>query len=149
MYKHKWSLITMFRCDEQASPIFEGVAEIWINSQPCKGMNLTTWHMWARRAPRVAIAHDMIKESGWVLPHFSVIFHAYASMDTSWVAWTLSHCTPTKRGKVSSNSATHEATKFVGPQKISYVPVHNQSLFIPTQPTRALIDTSGTTTVEL
>jgi hypothetical protein len=33
-------------------------------------------------------------------------------------------------GGVSSNSVTVEATKFVGPQEIPYVPVHNQSLFI-------------------
>jgi hypothetical protein len=31
------------------SPIFEGVAEIQINSQPCKGINLTTRHTQAQR----------------------------------------------------------------------------------------------------
>jgi hypothetical protein len=81
----------------------------------------------------VATIHNVIKESGRVLPHPSVVFHAYASADTLWVARTLSHCTPVKQGKVSSNSVTHEATNFLGPQKISYVPVHNQSLFIQTQ----------------
>jgi hypothetical protein len=65
----------------------------------------------------VATVHDVIKESGQVLPHPSVIFHTYASVDKPWVARTLSHCTPMKRGKVSSNSVTHEATKFVGLQK--------------------------------
>jgi hypothetical protein len=34
-----------------------------------------------------------------------------------WVARTLSHYTSMKRGKVSSNSTTVEATKFVGPHK--------------------------------
>jgi hypothetical protein len=33
------------------SPIFEGVVEIIINSQPCKGINMTTRHTWARRTP--------------------------------------------------------------------------------------------------
>jgi hypothetical protein len=68
------------------SPIFEGVTEIQINSQPCKGINLTTRHTLARRAPRVATIHDAIKESGRVLPRPSAIFHAYASVDTPWVA---------------------------------------------------------------
>jgi hypothetical protein len=63
-------------------------------------------------APRVASIHDVTKKSGRVLPHPSVVFHAYDSTDTPWVARTLSHCTPVKRGKVSSNSLTHEATQF-------------------------------------
>jgi hypothetical protein len=33
------------------SPMSEGVAEIQINSQPCKVINLTTRHMQAQRAP--------------------------------------------------------------------------------------------------
>jgi hypothetical protein len=53
----------MFRCGEQGSPIFEGVTEIRINSQPCKGINLTTWHTEARRAPRVATVHDLVPSS--------------------------------------------------------------------------------------
>jgi hypothetical protein len=32
--------------------------EIQINSQPCKGNNLTTRNMWATEAPRVATVHD-------------------------------------------------------------------------------------------
>jgi hypothetical protein len=79
--------------------------EIQINSH--KPDNTT--HV-GQGAPRVTIIHDAVKESGWVLPHPSAIFHVYASMDTPWVARTLSHCTSVKRGKVSSNSATHEAT---------------------------------------
>jgi hypothetical protein len=60
----------------------------------------------------VATVHNMIKKSVWVLPHPSVIFHAYSSADTSWVARTLSHCTPVKRGKVSSNLSTYKAIQF-------------------------------------
>jgi hypothetical protein len=94
------------------SPISEGVAEIRINSQPCKGINLTTRHTQDQRAPRVAAIHDVTKKLGRVLPHPSVVFHTYASVDTLWVARTLSHYTSVKRGKVSSNSSTHEATHF-------------------------------------
>jgi hypothetical protein len=94
------------------SPMSKGVTGIWINSQPCKGINLTIRHTQARRAPWVATVHDMVKKLGQVLPRPGTVFHAYASADTPWVAWTLSHCTPMMRGKVSSNSLTHEATQF-------------------------------------
>jgi hypothetical protein len=76
-----------FGAANKPSLISEGVTEIWVNSQPCKGMNLTTWHTQARRAPRVATVHDAVKESARVLPHPSVVFHVYASVDTPWVAW--------------------------------------------------------------
>jgi hypothetical protein len=86
------------------------IAEIRINSEPYKGINPTTRHIQARRAPRVAIVHDAIKEPGRVLLHPSAIFHAYTSADTLCVARTLSHCTPVKQGKVLSNSMTHDTT---------------------------------------
>jgi hypothetical protein len=116
--------------------------EIRINSQLCKGTNLTTRHTLARRAPQVATVHDVIKKSGRVLPYPSVVFHAYASADTPWVIRILSHCTPMKRGKVSSNSSTHEATQFgdcICPVSVTTF----KCLFIRTQPTRALIDAGG------
>jgi hypothetical protein len=94
-----------------------GVAEIIINSQPCKGINLTTWYMRAKRAQRVATIHNVIKESDRVLPRSSVMFNVYALVGTPWVAGTLSHCTTVKQGKVSLNSVTLEATKFAGPHK--------------------------------
>jgi hypothetical protein len=56
--------------------------------------------------------HNVTKRLGRVLPLPSAVFHAYTSMDTPWVARTLSHYTSLKRGKVSSNSSTHETTQF-------------------------------------
>jgi hypothetical protein len=94
------------------SPMSEGVAEIRINIQPCKGINLITWHTQARRAPRVATIYDVTKKPGRVLPRPSAVIHAYASVDTPWVAWTRSHCIPVRWGKVSFNSLTHTATQF-------------------------------------
>jgi hypothetical protein len=120
----------------------EGVTEIRINIQPCKGINLTTRHMWATEATRVETVHNAIKESGRVLPRPSGIFHVYASADTPWVAWTLSHCTPMKWVKVSSNPLTHEATKFR--DSICLVCVSTfKCLFIRAQLTRALTNISG------
>jgi hypothetical protein len=49
-----------------------------------QGYKLTTWHTQAWRAPRVATIHDVTKKSGRVLPHPSVVFHAYASTDKPW-----------------------------------------------------------------
>jgi hypothetical protein len=112
------------------SPISEGVMEIRINSQPCKGINLITRHTQVRRAPRVATIHNTVKESGQVLPRPSAIFHAYALTDTPWMARTLSHYTSVKRRKVLSNSVTHKATQFAGPHQILYAPVHNSNLLI-------------------
>jgi hypothetical protein len=75
----------------------------------------------------VAIVYDAIKGSGWIPPHHSAVFHTYASADTPWVLQTLSHYTPVKRDKVSSNSVMHDATQFVGPHEIPYGPVQNSN----------------------
>jgi hypothetical protein len=88
----------------------------------------------------VATVHNAIKELGRVLPCPSAIFHMYASTDTPWVAQTISHCTPVKRGKVSSNLSTHEVTQFgdsICPVCVSTF----KCLFIQTQQICALIDT--------
>jgi hypothetical protein len=94
------------------SPMSEGVAEIWINNQPSKGIDLTTWHTHARRAPRVATVHDAVKEM--IKAHLTLVhvFHAYASADTPWVAHALSHYTPVRYGRIASFSAAHDATQF-------------------------------------
>jgi hypothetical protein len=95
-----------------------------------------------QKAPRVATVHDTIKESGWVLSRPSAVFHVYASTNTSWVTQTLSHCTLVKRGKISSNSSTYEATQFgdsICPVCVSTF----ECLFNRAQPMRALIDTGG------
>jgi hypothetical protein len=116
--------------------------EIQINSEPCKGINLTTRDAWATQATRVATVHDAINESGRVLPRPSATFHAYASANTPWVARTQYHCTPLKRGKVFSNPSTHEATKF----RDSICPICVSTfkfLFIRAQPMQALTDTGG------
>jgi hypothetical protein len=97
----------------------------------------------------VTTVHDTVKESGRVLPHPSVVFHTYASMDTPWVARTLSHCTPVKRGKVSSNSAPHDATQFAGLHESRMCQYTTQSLLIRIQPTQALIDSGGSYALEL
>jgi hypothetical protein len=77
-----------------------------------EGINLTTQHMLARRAPRVAIIHDAVKKT--IRAHLTLvhIFHTYASTDTPWVADALSHCTPVRYVRIAFISATHDATQF-------------------------------------
>jgi hypothetical protein len=97
---------------------------------PCKDNNLTTRHTWARRAPRVATVHNMVKETTRAHLTLVHVFHAFALADTPWVTHALSHFTPVRYGRRASVSATHEATQFVGPHKIQYAPVHNSNLLI-------------------
>jgi hypothetical protein len=123
------------------SSISEGVVEIRINSQPCKGINLTTRHTQAQRAPRVATVHDAVKET--IRGHHTLVhvFHAYASADTPWVAHALSHYTIVRYGRIASVSAAHDATQFG--DSICHICVSTvKCLFIPTQSTRALTNTS-------
>jgi hypothetical protein len=40
------------------------------------------------------------------------VFHAYASVNTLWVAHALSHCTSVRYGRIASVSAAHNATQF-------------------------------------
>ncbi len=120
-------IILRLNTTNKPSPMSEGVAEIRINNQPCKGINLTTQHAQARRAPRVATIQDEVKET--IRAHLTLVhvFHVYASVDTPWVAHAPSHYTSVKRGKVPSNSATVAATKFVGPHKSCMQSAHNPS----------------------
>jgi hypothetical protein len=94
------------------APMSEGVVESRINNQPCKGINLTTRHTQARRAPWVSIVHDVVKEM--IRSHLTLVhvFHTYASGDTPWVAHALSHYTPVRYGRIASVSAAHDATQF-------------------------------------
>jgi hypothetical protein len=104
-------------CNKQVSPMSEGFVATQANFKPCKVNHQTTWHSRVMKTPRAATVHNVIKESGRVLPRPSAVFHMNPSVDNPWVAQTLSLLNIHKRGKVSSNSATHDATKFVGPHK--------------------------------
>jgi hypothetical protein len=81
------------------------------------------------------VIHDVTKKQGWILPCPSAIFHAYALVNTPWVARTLSHCTPVKQGKVSSNSSTHKATQFE--DSICPIYVNTFQMLVHSDPTDA------------
>jgi hypothetical protein len=135
------SIILRLGVANKPSPISEGIVDIRINNQPCKGINMTTRHAQARRAPRVATIHGEVKKT--IRAHLTLvhIFHVYASMDTPWVAHALSHYTSVRYGRIASVSATHDATQFG--DFICLVCISTfKFLFIRTQPTWALINTS-------
>jgi hypothetical protein len=94
------------------SPMSEGVVDIQIYSKSYKGINLTTRHTQARRAPQVATIHGAVKET--FSAHLTIVhvFHAHASSDTQWMAHVLSHCTLVRYGRIAFISATHDATQF-------------------------------------
>jgi hypothetical protein len=136
--------LIILRLDSVNKPslISESVTEIQINNQPCKGINLTTRHTLAQRAPRVATIHNEAKET--IRAHLTIVhvFHAYASADTPWVAHALSHFTSVRYGKIASVSAAHDVTQFgdsICPVCVSTF----KCLFIGTQQTWALINTGG------
>jgi hypothetical protein len=137
-YHHKIMklIILCLGAVNKPSPMFEGVTEIQIDSQPCKGINLTTRHVQARRAPRVATIHDEVKEM--IRAHLTLVhlFHAYASADAPWVAHALSHYTSVRYGRIASASAAHDAAQFgdaICPVCVSTF----KCLFIQTQLTQA------------
>jgi hypothetical protein len=101
--------------------------------KPYKGNNLITRHTWPGRAPRVATVHNAVKEM--IKAHLTLvhIFHVYASVDTPWVAHALSNFTSVRYYRIAFVSAAHEATQFVGAQKILYALVHNSNLLTGTR----------------
>jgi hypothetical protein len=78
----------------------------------------------------VATVHNAVKET--IKAHLTIVhvFHAYAKVDTPWVAHALSHFTPVRYGRIAFVSLVHEATQFARPHKIPYAPVHNSNLLI-------------------
>jgi hypothetical protein len=60
----------------------------------------------------VATIHDVAKDTIRAHLTLMLVFHAYASVETPWVAHALSRCTPIMYGRIASVSATHNATQF-------------------------------------
>jgi hypothetical protein len=75
-------IILRLNTANKPSPMSEGVTEIRIDSQPCKGINLTKWHTQAQKAPRVATIHDEVKETIRVHLTLVHVFHVYTSAHT-------------------------------------------------------------------
>jgi hypothetical protein len=101
--------------NKQVSPISKGFVETWVNSHPCKGNNLTRWHMWTTKGTRVATFTTTIKELGRVTPFPSVRFPRDTPHKTIRV-WPLHYpgMHHYRGGEGSSNSVTIKAIMFEG-----------------------------------
>jgi hypothetical protein len=115
-------------CNGQVLSISEGIAETRAN------LNLARVITWQHDTTGPWRHHEWqqfmmtIKESSQAHLTLVHVFHVYASADTPWTAHALSRVSPVRYGRVSSNLATVEASKFVGPHKIPYALVHNSNL---------------------
>jgi hypothetical protein len=89
-HDYKTSDVLHLHVANKPSSIFDDVMEIRINSQPCKANSLTTRHTRATKANKWLPFTMTIKESGWVLPCPSDVFHVKTSRGSPWVARTLS-----------------------------------------------------------
>jgi hypothetical protein len=60
----------------------------------------------------VTTMHDEVKET--IRAHLTLVhvFHAYASMDTPWVAHVLSHFTSVRYDRIAFISVAHDVTQF-------------------------------------
>jgi hypothetical protein len=124
------------------SPISEGVTKIWINSQPCKGINLTTWHTQAGGH------HEWQQFTTWPKSQAGS-YLALVSSSSCMPRWThrgwperypIIHLWSEVRYR-----PTHRYTKLLslGIPYVLYALVQFNCLFIRAQPTWALIDTGG------
>jgi hypothetical protein len=85
--------------------------------------------------PRVATIHDEVKEMIRVDLSLVHVFHAYASVDTPWVAHALSHYIPIRYGRIAFVSVAHDATQFG--DSICPVCISTFQMLIHSNPTNA------------
>jgi hypothetical protein len=124
------------------SPMSEGVVKIWINSQHCKGINLTTRHMQAQGH------HEWQPFTTWP-KSWPGSYLALVPSSTRMPCWThrgwLEHYPIVHPWSEVRYHPTHRHTKLLslGIPYVPYASVHFKCLFIRIQPTRALIDSGG------
>jgi hypothetical protein len=124
------------------SPMFEGVTEIWINSQPCEGINLTTWHTQARGH------HEWQQFTTWPKSragsYLTLVPSSTRMPRRTHRGWPEHYPIEHPWSKVGYRP-THRHMKLLslGIPYVPYALVHFKCMFIWTQPTRALIDTGG------
>ncbi len=124
------------------SPISEGIVEIRINSQPCKGINLTTRHTRARGH------HEWQQFMTW-LKSWGRSYIALVSSSMCMPRWTHrgwpEHYPIIHPWSEVRYRPTPRRTKLLilGISYVPYAPLHFKCLFIRTQPMQALTDTGG------
>jgi hypothetical protein len=123
------------------SPMPEGVAENQINSQCCKGMNLTTWHTQAQRH------HESQPFMTWpkslVGSYLALVSSFTRMLRRTHNRWP-EHYPIVHPWSMVRYRATYWHMKLLslGIPYVPYASVHFKCLIIRTQPMRALTDTS-------
>jgi hypothetical protein len=124
------------------SPMTEGVTEIRIKSQPCKGINLTTRHTQAQRH------HEWqpftMWPKSWVRSYLALVLSSMRMPRRTHHGWP-EHYPIVHLWSEVRYHPPHRHTKLLslGIPYVSYALVHFKCFFIRTQLTRALIDTGG------
>jgi hypothetical protein len=123
----------------KSSPMSEGVAEIQINSQPCKGINLTTWHTQARRHHEWQPFTTWPKS--WVGSYLTLVSFSMHMPRRTQHGWPKHYPIVHPWSEVRYRP-THRHTKLLslGIPYVLYALVNFKCLFIQTQLTQALID---------
>jgi hypothetical protein len=124
------------------SPMSEGVTEIWINGKPCKGINLTTRHMQARRH------HEWQQFTMWstspVGSYLALVLSSTRMPRQTHRGWPENYPIAYPWSEVRYHPTRwHMKLLSLGIPYVPYMSVHFKCLFIQTQSTRALIDTGG------
>jgi hypothetical protein len=123
------------------SPMSEGVVEIRINNQPCKGINLTIQHMQAQRH------HEWQPFTTWSKSragsYLTLVPSSTRMPRQTHRGWP--DTIPYNIHKEVGYRLTRRHAKLLslGIPYVPYAPVHFKCLFNRAQPTRALIDTGG------
>jgi hypothetical protein len=128
--------------ENKPSPMSEGVVEIWINSQPCKGINLTTWHTQAQGHHECQ--RFMVWPKSRAGSYLTLVPSSTCMPQRTHRGWP-EHYPIIQLWSEVRYHPTHRHTKLLnlGSPYVMYASLHFKCLFIQTQSTGALIDTGG------
>jgi hypothetical protein len=147
-------IILRLDSENKPSPMSKEVAEIQIDNQFCKGIDLTTWHMQARG--HYEWQQFMMWSKSWArsylalvppstrMPRLTLVPSSTRMPRRTHHGW-LEHYPIVHPWSKVRYHPSHRHTKLLnlGIPYVPYALVHFKCLFIRTQPTWALIDTGG------
>jgi hypothetical protein len=111
-----WNWITTFEHKDQAITYFRECRGDLNQFTTLQGKDLTTRHMRATKTHEWPQFMMTIKESSWFHLTLAHVFHVIPRRASVGGSYTIPY-TPSRYGRVSPNSTTTKATKFVWPNK--------------------------------
>jgi hypothetical protein len=135
-------IILYLEAANKPSPMSEGVVEIWINSQPCKGIN------WPHDTRRLVGHHEwqqfMTWPKSWDGSYLTLVpssMHMPRQTHRGWPErYPIVHPWSEVRYRLTQQ---HTKLLSLGIPYVPYASIHFKCLIIQTQPLRALVDTGG------